>query len=69
MEEDKNHTVVEQVLSELGGQPMRVKFTVVAGDREGKEQQNEASRREKLLNNPVVHEAIERYGARIVDIQ
>ncbi len=67
--EDAHRTVIEKALSELSGQALRVKCVMCKGDREHKEQQNEATRREKLLKNPVVHEAIKRYGARVVDVQ
>jgi len=67
--EDTHRTAIEKALSELSGQALRVKCILCKGDREHKEQQNEATRREKLLDNPVVHEAIKRYGAKVVDVQ
>ncbi len=69
MAEDKHRTVVEESLAELAGRSCRVKCVLYEGDRKGREQQNEADRREKLLENPVVSEAIKRYGAKVVDIQ
>nr|MBC7244650.1 DNA polymerase III subunit gamma/tau [Chloroflexota bacterium] len=67
--EDKHRVVVEEALAELTGRFYRVKCVLYEGDRKGREQQNEVERREKLLENPVVSEAIKRYGARVVDIQ
>lgn len=69
MAEDKHRTVVEESLAELAGCSCRVKCVLYEGDRKGREQQNEVDRREKLLENPVVSEAIKRYGAKVVDIQ
>lgn len=69
MAEDKHRTVVEEALAELTGRSYRVKCVLYEGDRKGREQQNETDRREKLLENPVVSEAIKRYGAKVVDIQ
>ncbi|MBC7262274.1 MAG: hypothetical protein H5T63_09695, partial [Chloroflexi bacterium] len=69
MAEDKHRTVVEEALAELTGRSYRVKCVLYEGDRKEREQQNETDRREKLLENPVVSEAIKRYGAKVVDIQ
>jgi len=69
MVDEKHRTVVEGALAELTGRSYRVKCVLFEGDRKGREQQNEADRREKLLDNPVVSEAIKRYGAKVVDIQ
>ena len=69
MGEDKNRTVVEEALTEMGGRPLRVKCALCAGDRQQKEQETEAKRREKLLESPVVSEAIRLYGARVKDVQ
>jgi DNA polymerase-3 subunit gamma/tau len=66
--EEQSTAVVVKALSELSGQALRVKCQLLAGDREQQEKQKEASRREQLLNNPVVHEAVEKYGARVVDV-
>lgn len=67
--EDQHRATVEEALRELTGQPLRVRCNLIEGDREQKEQERESGRREKLLNNPVVQEAITRYGARVVDAQ
>jgi DNA polymerase-3 subunit gamma/tau len=67
--EDRNRQVIEETLSELAGRPVRVKCALLEGDREQKEQESEAKRREELLDNPVVREAVERYGAKVIDIQ
>jgi len=69
MDQDRNRKIVEQALTEIAGRVLRVKYVLCEGDRVQKEQQSEASRREKLLDNPVVREAIEHYGAKVVDIQ
>ena len=69
MEEEKNRLVVEQALAEIARRPYRVRCKLVEGDRGAREQKTEASRREKLLDNPVVSEAITRYGAKVVDVQ
>jgi DNA polymerase-3 subunit gamma/tau len=69
MDEEKNRLVVEQALAEIARRPYRVRCKLVEGDRGAREQKTEASRREKLLDNPVVSEAITRYGAKVVDVQ
>lgn len=66
--EDKHRAVVEETLAELAGRSYRVRCILCEGDRKEREQ-SDADRREKLLENPVVSEAIKRYGARVVDIQ
>ena len=67
--EEKSRRVVEDALAELAGRPLRLKCVMLEGDRKQKEQDSEAKRREELLGNPVVREAIERYGAKVIDIQ
>ena len=67
--EDQHRVTVEEALLELSGQPLRVKGVLWEGDREEREQGKEARRREELLSNPVVHEAITNYGARVVDVR
>jgi len=69
MDEDKHRSVVEEALAEVGGRAYRVKCALCEGSSREKEQKSEADRREKLLDNPVVSEAIKRYGARVVDVQ
>lgn len=69
MGEEKNRVVVEEALAEIAGHPYRVKCDLHKGNRQENEPQTEASRRENLLNNPVVSEAITRYGAKVVDIR
>jgi DNA polymerase-3 subunit gamma/tau len=67
--EQEHVTIVEEALSGISGQTMRVKNVLLEGDRERMANEREASRRERLLDNPVVHEAINRYGAKVVDVQ
>jgi DNA polymerase-3 subunit gamma/tau len=67
--EDKNRAVVEEALAELAGRALRVKCSLCQADREQKENDSEAKRREELLDNPVVREAIQHYGAKVVDVQ
>ncbi len=69
MEEHKNRVVLEEAVAEIAGRAYRVKTALCEGDRQAKERDTEASRREMLLENPVVNEAIARYGARVVDVQ
>lgn len=69
MDEEKNRVEVEKALIELAGKPYRVKCVLAAGDRQNKEQESETNRREKLLDNPMVNEAITRYGAKVIDVQ
>jgi hypothetical protein len=69
MADDKSIKVVEEALAEITGKALRVKCALCQGDREQKEQDSEAKRREKLLDNPVVREAVQQYGAKVVDIQ
>jgi len=66
--EEKSRTVVEQALSELVGRPLRVKCALIGGDRKEKEELSEAKRRSELLNTPLVKEAREKYGGRVVDV-
>jgi len=68
-DEEKHRSIVEEALAEVAGRACRVKCALYKGDREPKEPKNEARRREKLLDNPMVSEAVKRYGARIVDVQ
>ena len=69
MDESKNRVVAEDALREITNRAYRVKTALCEGDREAKERDTEASRRERLLGNPVVNEAIARYGAKVVDVQ
>ncbi len=69
MDDEQHRQVVEEALAEVSGRVCRVQCTLCTGDRSQKERDGEAVRREKLLDNPVVNEAIKRYGARVVDIQ
>ena len=69
MDDDKNRSVVEEALAALAGRAYRVKSMLYVGDGRAKEMETEASRRERLLGNPVVSEAIHRYGAKVVDVQ
>jgi len=69
MDESKNRVVTEDALREITNRAYRVKTALCEGDREAKERDTEASRRERLLGNPVVNEAIARYGAKVVDVQ
>jgi len=39
------------------------------GNATEREQQTESNRRDRLLDNPMVSEALKRYGARIIDVQ
>jgi hypothetical protein len=66
--EELSAAVVEEALAELSGQTLRLKCQLLQGDREQKEKDREAAHRETLLDNPVVHEAVTRYGARVVDV-
>jgi DNA polymerase-3 subunit gamma/tau len=65
--EDHHRATVEERLRELSGQPLRVRCSLIGGDRAQKEQQREASHREELIKNPVVQDAINNLGARVVD--
>jgi hypothetical protein len=69
MDDEKNRSVVEEALAAIAGRAYRVKSALYAGDSRAKEQETEAVRRERLLANPVVNEAISRYGAKVVDVQ
>jgi DNA polymerase-3 subunit gamma/tau len=69
MDEDRNRRVVEEALAEVGGQDYRVRCVMYKGDRKQEESGTEEERRAKLLDNPVVREAISRYGAKVVDIK
>ncbi|MBM4431494.1 MAG: hypothetical protein FJ026_14290 [Chloroflexi bacterium] len=69
VDENKHRMVVEEALTEIGGRPLRVRCALCPGDRQQKEQDTEAKRREKLLESPVVSEAIRLYGAKVKDVQ
>ncbi len=69
MDESKNRVVAEDALREITQRAYRVKTALCEGDRQAKERDTEASRRERLLGNPVVNEAIARYGAKVIDVQ
>jgi len=69
MNEDKNRVVVEAALAEVAGQPCVVKFVLYDGNCQEREQQAVADRREGLLQNPVVREAIKRFGATVLDVE
>jgi len=66
--EDKNRKVVEEALADVAGRPYRVKCVLFEGNRQEREKQATADRREELLRNPVVREAIEQFGATVVDV-
>jgi DNA polymerase III subunit gamma/tau len=67
--EEKNRKVVEDSLQELGGRHYRVQCQLYEGNAKEREQQTDADRRDKLLDNPMVSEAVKRYGARVIDVQ
>jgi DNA polymerase-3 subunit gamma/tau len=69
MSGDKNRQVVEEALAEVAGEPYRVKIVLCEGNRQERERQVTADRHEELLKNPVVREAIEEFGAKVVDVQ
>jgi len=53
----------------VAGAPYRVKIVLFEGNRQERERQTTADRHEELLRNPVVREAIEEFGAKVVDVQ
>jgi hypothetical protein len=69
MSGDKNRAIVEEALAEVTGKPYRVKIALYKGNRQERERQATADRHEELLRNPVVREAIEEFGAKVVDVQ
>jgi DNA polymerase-3 subunit gamma/tau len=69
MSGDKNRVVVEEALAEVTGKPYGVKVALYEGNRQERERQATADRHEELLRNPVVREAIEEFGAKVVDVQ
>jgi len=69
MGDDKNRVVVEGALADVTGGTYRVKCVMYKGNRQQREHETESERREALLKNPVVNEAIERYGAKVIDVQ
>jgi len=69
MDEEKDRHVVEEALAQIAGRTYRVKAALFKGDRQHRERQAGEERRAKLLENPVVSEAIKRYGARVVDVE
>ena len=66
--EDKNRKVIEEALADVAGGHYRVKCVLYEGDRQEREKQTTADRREELLRHPVVREAIEQFGATVVDV-
>jgi len=69
MDEERNRCIVEEALAEVTGHSCQVKCALCKGDRKQREREVDEERRAKLLDNPVVSEAISRYGARVVDVQ
>jgi len=69
MDDEKSRRVVEEALAEIAGRAYRVKSTLCKGDRKPMQPKPEEERRAKLLDNPVVSEAIKRYGAKVVDVE
>ncbi len=68
LDEPTHRGEVEQALAEISGQTVRVKCVLIEEEPETREQRSRANRREQLLKNPVVHEAIEKFGARVIDV-
>jgi len=69
MDEEKNRQVVEDALRQIGGRMYRVDTTLRKGDREQSRGKAEEERRARLLENPVVSEAINRFGAKVVGVE
>jgi DNA polymerase-3 subunit gamma/tau len=69
MSEDKNRLIVEEALAEVAGKPYRVKIVLYEGNRQERQRQATADRHDELLRNPVVREAIEQFGAKVVDVE
>ena len=67
--EEKSRRVVEDALQELRGRHHRIQCRLFEGNATEREQQTESNRRDRLLDNPMVSEALKRYGARIIDVQ
>ncbi len=67
--EDRNRKLVEDALSSLAGKPCRVECKLYDGNREAREKETKSSRREALLNHPVIRDAIDGLGAVVVDVQ
>jgi DNA polymerase-3 subunit gamma/tau len=67
--QDKNRMFVEEALAEVAGGSYRVRCVLYQGNRQEREKQATADRHEELLRNPVVREAIEEFGAKVVDVQ
>jgi DNA polymerase-3 subunit gamma/tau len=67
--QDKNRKVVEEALAEVTAGPYRVRCVLYQGNRQERERQATADRHQELLKNPVVREAIEEFGAKVVDVQ
>jgi DNA polymerase-3 subunit gamma/tau len=69
MDEGKNRQVVEDALRQISGRMYRVNATLRKGDREQSRGKTEEERRARLLKNPVVREAINRFGAKVVSVE
>jgi hypothetical protein len=69
LNDEHNRRIVEEALSGLAGRPCRLESKLYDGNRQEREKETESSRREELLRNPVVREAIDQLGATVVDVQ
>ena len=69
MDEEKNRRVVEDALRQTSGRMCRVDTTLRKGDREQNWGKAEEERRARLLENPVVSEAINRLGAKVAGVE
>jgi hypothetical protein len=67
--EDRNRKLVEDALSALAGTPCRVECRLFDGNREAREKETRSTRREELLNQPAIRDAIDGLGAIVVDVQ
>ena len=67
--EDRNRKLVEDALSEVAGSPCRVECKLYDGNRQEREKETRSTRREELVNHPVIRDAIDGLGAVVVDVQ
>lgn len=67
--EDRKRKLVEDAISQVAGKPLRVECKLYDGNRQEREKETTSSRREELLNHPVIRDAIDQLGATVVDVQ
>lgn len=67
--QDNHRAIIEDTLASITGRSCRLECTLASEDYKQQHEESEEQRKARLAENPVVKEAVEKYGAKIVDIQ